>query len=127
MFISESNEHMVRVIEILSDEARADSFTLRMDLFVAAAESPKAEACLMPFPACFYGRVKEMKLFQELWASNAGIPALSDLNDETELPNRTWELLYWIPTNPGTIPVPITPDITNNLSAETGLSFDFPI
>jgi hypothetical protein len=127
-FLFDNDEYMVRVLEILSDKDRVDMCSLRMELFIAAALSPDAAACVMPFPACFYDRVKKVKLLQELWDSIFTIPALSTLNEGTKLPQRTWELLYWILTNPLTIqPVPASPDTIKSWSAETGLSLNIPL
>jgi len=83
---------------------------LRLTLFVIAVQmSTSRPECLLPFPACFFDRKTKTKRFPELQFAIASVPKLEDIKEEMELPDLTWELLYWVFTNPLTIK-PIKPD-----------------
>ncbi|XP_037042284.1 protein mono-ADP-ribosyltransferase PARP16-like [Bradysia coprophila] len=93
-------------LEILWDEKHITRFVceLRLTLFINALNvAERRPQCLMPFPSVFFDRVTKTKDIERLRHHIGLIPPLDDIKDDTEFPLLTWQLLYWIFTNPLTI------------------------
>ncbi|KAG4070869.1 hypothetical protein HA402_011095 [Bradysia odoriphaga] len=93
-------------LEILWDGKHMNRFVceLRLTLFINALnKADQRPECLAPFPYFFFDRVNKMKDIERLKQHIASIPPLDDIKDNTQFPLLTWQLLYWIFTNPLTI------------------------
>jgi len=110
------------VLEILKSPSAKEMCSLRMELFMAAALSPNADACLVPFPFCFFDRVTKTKRLDHLRAKLTQVPKLSLMTKYANMEDEVWELLYWIFTNPLTIqPVPATEETLDYWSVQMKL------